>query len=85
MPRSGCSSVAHRRLPTPQAGVTDGALRMTAAYTSTREQFEKPLSTFQSVALKAADAYLDTTAIQSAARQAAWTARRRRATRRSPC
>jgi 3-oxocholest-4-en-26-oyl-CoA dehydrogenase beta subunit len=55
-----------------QAGVTDGALRMTASYTSTREQFDKPLSTFQSVALKAADAYLDTTAIQSTARQAAW-------------
>jgi alkylation response protein AidB-like acyl-CoA dehydrogenase len=55
-----------------QAGVTDAALRMTASYTSTREQFDKPLSTFQSVALKAADAYLDTTAIQSTARQAAW-------------
>lgn len=54
------------------AGVTDGALRLTASYTSTREQFEKPLSTFQAVALKAADAYLDTTAIQSAARQASW-------------
>ncbi|HEX3823208.1 MAG TPA: acyl-CoA dehydrogenase family protein [Mycobacteriales bacterium] len=59
-------------LAATQAGVTDGALRMTAAYTSTREQFGKPLSTFQSVALKAADAYLDTTAIQAAARQAAW-------------
>lgn len=55
-----------------QAGVTDGALRMTATYTSAREQFGKPLSTFQAVALKAADAYLDTVAIQSAARQAAW-------------
>jgi 3-oxocholest-4-en-26-oyl-CoA dehydrogenase beta subunit len=55
-----------------QAGVTDGALRMTASYTSGREQFGKPLSTFQAVALKAADAYLDTTAIQSCARQAAW-------------
>jgi acyl-CoA dehydrogenase len=54
------------------AGVTDGALKLTASYTSTREQFEKPLSTFQSVALKAADAYLDTTAIRAAARQAAW-------------
>jgi len=59
-------------LANTQAGVTDGALRMTAAYTSTREQFGKPLSTFQSVALRAADAYLDTIAIQSAARQAAW-------------
>jgi acyl-CoA dehydrogenase len=60
-------------LANTQAGVTDGALRMTAAYTSTREQFGKPLSTFQAVALKAADAYLDATAIQSTARQAAWT------------
>jgi acyl-CoA dehydrogenase len=60
-------------LASTQAGVTDGALRMTASYTSAREQFEKPLSTFQSVALKAADGYLDTTAIQFAARQAAWT------------
>jgi acyl-CoA dehydrogenase len=54
------------------AGVTDGALRLTASYTSEREQFGKPLSTFQGVALKAADAYLDTTAIRAAARQAAW-------------
>jgi 3-oxocholest-4-en-26-oyl-CoA dehydrogenase beta subunit len=59
-------------LAATQAGVTDGALRLTAAYTSAREQFGKPLSTFQSVARKAAGAYLDTTAIQSAARQAAW-------------
>jgi alkylation response protein AidB-like acyl-CoA dehydrogenase len=59
-------------LAATQAGVTDGALRMTASYTSVREQFDKPLSTFQSVALKAADAYLDTTAIQLAARQAGW-------------
>jgi acyl-CoA dehydrogenase len=55
-----------------QAGVTDGALHLTASYTSSREQFGKPLSTFQAVALKAADAYLDTTAISSCARQAAW-------------
>jgi acyl-CoA dehydrogenase len=54
------------------AGVTDRAVRLTASYTSEREQFEKPLSTFQGVALKAADAYLDTTAIRAAARQAAW-------------
>ncbi len=54
------------------AGVTDGAVRLTASYTSAREQFDKPLSTFQGVALKAADAYLDSTAIRAAARQAAW-------------
>jgi alkylation response protein AidB-like acyl-CoA dehydrogenase len=55
-----------------QAGVTDAAVRMTADYTSAREQFGKPLSTFQGVALKAADAYLDATAIRATALQAAW-------------
>ena len=55
-----------------QAGVTDAALRMTASYTSEREQFGKPLSTFQAVALKAADAYLDATAIRATTMQAAW-------------
>jgi acyl-CoA dehydrogenase len=55
-----------------QAGVTDAALRLTAAYTSEREQFGKPLSTFQAVALKAADAYLDATAIRATTLQAAW-------------
>jgi 3-oxocholest-4-en-26-oyl-CoA dehydrogenase beta subunit len=56
-----------------QAGVTDAATRMAASYTSAREQFGKPLSTFQAVALKAADSYLDAIAIESCARQAAWT------------
>ncbi len=59
-------------LAATSAGVADGAVRLTASYTSEREQFGKPLSTFQSVALKAADAYLDATAIRAAARQAAW-------------
>ena len=54
------------------AGVTRAALTMTARYTSEREQFGKPLSTFQGVALKAADGYVDTTAIRAAALQAAW-------------
>jgi 3-oxocholest-4-en-26-oyl-CoA dehydrogenase beta subunit len=73
---AGAADLLHQQwrtaLAAVAAGVTDAALRMTAAYTSTREQFDKPLSTFQSVALKAADAYLDTTAIQATARQAAW-------------
>ena len=55
-----------------QAGVTDAAVRLTADYTSHREQFGKPLSTFQGVALKAADGYLDVQAIRAAALQAAW-------------
>ncbi|MBV9292909.1 MAG: acyl-CoA/acyl-ACP dehydrogenase [Frankiales bacterium] len=54
-----------------QAGIASAALELTASYTSQREQFGKPLSTFQGVALKAADAYLDATAIRGAAWQAA--------------
>lgn len=54
------------------AGITDAALRQTATYTSERMQFEKPLSTFQGVQLKAADAYVDATGIGSAVLQAAW-------------
>ena len=55
-----------------QAGVTDAAVRLTASYTSGREQFGKPLSTFQGVALQAADAYDDSRAIDAVALQAAW-------------
>ena len=54
------------------AGITDAALRQTAKYTSERLQFEKPLSTFQGVALKAADAYVDNAGIRAAVMQAAW-------------
>lgn len=55
-----------------QAGVTDAAVRLTASYTNDREQFGKPLSTFQGVALKAADAFLDATAVRATMQQAAW-------------
>jgi 3-oxocholest-4-en-26-oyl-CoA dehydrogenase beta subunit len=55
-----------------QIGVTEGALRMAADYTSERQQFGRPLSTFQGVALKAADAYIDTEAMRVTLWQAAW-------------
>lgn len=41
-------------------GVCSEAVAITAAYTSQREQFGRPLSTNQGVAIRAADAYLDT-------------------------
>ncbi|HKF77896.1 MAG TPA: acyl-CoA dehydrogenase family protein [Candidatus Dormibacteraeota bacterium] len=47
-----------------QVGVTERALRMTAAYTSSREQFGRPLSAFQAVSQRAADAYVDVEAIR---------------------
>jgi 3-oxocholest-4-en-26-oyl-CoA dehydrogenase beta subunit len=54
------------------AGITEAALRQTAKYTSERLQFDKPLSTFQGVALKAADAYVDAAGIRATVLQAAW-------------
>jgi alkylation response protein AidB-like acyl-CoA dehydrogenase len=55
-----------------QVGVGEAALRIAADYTSQRQQFGRPLSTFQGVALKAADAYIDTEAMRVTLWQAAW-------------
>lgn len=55
-----------------QAGVCERALRMTAEYTSGREQFDHPIASFQAVSQRAADAYIDTEAVRLTARQAAW-------------
>ncbi len=54
------------------AGVCEGALALLATYTSERKQFDVPIATFQAVAHRAADAYIDTQAVQATARQAAW-------------
>ncbi len=55
-----------------QAGVCEAATRLTATYTSERRQFDTPIATFQAVAHRAADAYIDTEAVRLTARQAAW-------------
>ncbi|MFN8036328.1 MAG: acyl-CoA dehydrogenase family protein [Acidimicrobiia bacterium] len=55
-----------------QAGVTEGAIRLTAEYTTTREQFDRPIATFQAVGQRAADAYIDATAIRLTMLHAAW-------------
>jgi 3-oxocholest-4-en-26-oyl-CoA dehydrogenase beta subunit len=55
-----------------QVGVGEAALRLAAGYTSHRQQFGKPLSTFQGVALKAADAYIAIQAMRATMWQAAW-------------
>lgn len=55
-----------------QVGVCEEAVRMAAEYTSQREQFGKPLSTFQGAQIKAADAYIDTEAIRVTTQAAAW-------------
>ncbi len=55
-----------------QLGVTDRALRMTAEYTTGRQQFDRPLASFQAVHQRAADAYIDVEAIRLTTWQAAW-------------
>jgi 3-oxocholest-4-en-26-oyl-CoA dehydrogenase beta subunit len=53
-----------------QAGVCEGALRMTARHTGSREQFGKPIAEFQAVAQRAADAFIDTEMVRLTAQQA---------------
>ena len=55
-----------------QVGVAEAALARAAEYLNTREQFGKPLSTFQGTMLRAADAAIDTEAIRVTLWQAAW-------------
>ena len=53
-------------------GVFEEAIRITAGYISTREQFGKPLATFQGATLKAADAFIDTEAVNVTTWSAIW-------------
>jgi alkylation response protein AidB-like acyl-CoA dehydrogenase len=54
-----------------EAGACAAALELTAEFTKTRIQFDKPIATFQAVGQRAADAYVDTEAIRLTAWQAA--------------
>ena len=53
-------------------GCCEEATAMAAAYTSQREQFGRPLSTNQGVAMRAADCYIDTDCMRVTLLQAAW-------------
>ncbi|MCW6006337.1 acyl-CoA dehydrogenase family protein [Micromonospora sp. CPCC 205371] len=55
-----------------QLGVTERALEMTAEYARTRVQFGRPIGSFQAVAQRLADAYIDVEAIRLTMWQAAW-------------
>jgi len=55
-----------------EAGACAAALALTAEYAKTREQFGKPIATFQAVGQRAADAYVDVEAVRLTAWQAAW-------------
>jgi alkylation response protein AidB-like acyl-CoA dehydrogenase len=54
------------------AGVAAQAVRLTADYTMTREQFGHPIAHFQAVGQRAADAFIDTTTIRLTMLQAVW-------------
>ncbi len=55
-----------------QVGIANEALRRTAAYSSERIQFGKPLGSMQAVQQRAADAFIDVEAMRSSALLAAW-------------
>jgi acyl-CoA dehydrogenase len=55
-----------------ESGACAAALALVSEYTKTREQFGKPIATFQAVGQRAADAYVDTEAVRLTAWQAAW-------------
>ncbi|CAN5535677.1 acyl-CoA dehydrogenase FadE28 [soil metagenome] len=54
------------------AGLVAGALRLTADYVGTREQFGRPLSTFQTVAAQLAEVYIASRTISLAATSVIW-------------
>ena len=55
-----------------QLGLAEHALGLTAEYTSGREQFGRPLASFQAVQQRAADAYVDVEAMRWTMWRAAW-------------
>lgn len=55
-----------------QLGVLDRALELTAAYAREREQFDRPIGSFQAVSSRLADGYIDVKALRLTLTQAAW-------------
>jgi alkylation response protein AidB-like acyl-CoA dehydrogenase len=55
-----------------QAGLVGRALELTAEYARRREQFGRPIGSFQAVAQRLADAYIDVEAVWLTMWQAAW-------------
>jgi 3-oxocholest-4-en-26-oyl-CoA dehydrogenase beta subunit len=55
-----------------QAGVLEQALELTAAYAREREQFGRRIGSFQAVAQRLADAYIDVEAVRLTMWEAAW-------------
>lgn len=55
-----------------QSGAVDAALAATAQYAREREQFSRPIGSFQAVAQRLADGYIDAQALSLTVTQAAW-------------
>ncbi|MEO8815040.1 MAG: acyl-CoA dehydrogenase family protein [Mycobacterium sp.] len=55
-----------------QLGVLDRGLRLTAEYAREREQFDKPIGSFQAVSQRLADGYIDVKGLRLTVTQAAW-------------
>jgi alkylation response protein AidB-like acyl-CoA dehydrogenase len=55
-----------------QLGVVERALELTSAYAQSRVQFGRPIGSFQAVAQRLADAYIDVEAVRLTMWQAAW-------------
>lgn len=55
-----------------QLGVVEGAVSLTATYAKTREQFGRPIGTFQAVSQRLADGYIDSLFEQLTLWQAVW-------------
>jgi acyl-CoA dehydrogenase len=55
-----------------QVGVLTGALDLTAAYATEREQFGRPIGAFQAVSQRVADAYIDVQSARLTMWHAAW-------------
>jgi alkylation response protein AidB-like acyl-CoA dehydrogenase len=55
-----------------QLGVAHEALRRTAEYTTERKQFARPIGSFQAVAMRAADAFIDIECMRATLTLAAW-------------
>ena len=53
-------------------GVAEQALALAASHVSTREQFGKPLATFQAVTCRVADCWIDVEAMRLTMQQAVW-------------
>jgi 3-oxocholest-4-en-26-oyl-CoA dehydrogenase beta subunit len=55
-----------------QLGVLERALELTAEYAREREQFDRPIGSFQAVAQRLADGYIDVKGLRLTVTQAAW-------------